>query len=130
MKAPVGIFVFLAAAGLAFGQSSTTGALAGTVRDEAAAALPGVTVTLTDDATNQIQTAATGVDGGYRFSMLAPGTYEVQFGAAGFKTARMASLVVSVSETGTLDAAMVPGAGGVQLPRQRRDLVDRHAGGR
>src|ERR1035437_9830917 len=111
MKVPVSIFVavLLGGAPLVLAQSSTTGALAGTVRDGEGAHLPGATVTVIDDATNQTQTATTGADGGYRFSMLAPGTYAVQFRSAGFKTARMASVVVSVSEAPTLDAALEPG---------------------
>ena len=94
---------------LASGQSATTGALAGTVRSEAGDAVPGATVTLTDSATNQVETSATGADGGYRFGLLAPGTYEVRFTASGFQTARMQSVVVNVSEAPTLDAVLAPG---------------------
>ncbi len=105
---------------LAWGQSATTGALAGTVRNAAGDALPGATVTLTDAATSQVQTSTTGADGGYRFGLLAPGTYEARFAAAGFKTARMPSLVVSVSEAPRLDAVLEAGEaigpGGVPLP--------------
>ncbi len=96
--------------------------------------LPGASVTLTDAATGQVQTSTTGPDGGYRFGLLAPGTYEARFAAAGFKTARMAAVVVSVSEAPTLDAVLDDrrgaGPGGVPLPAQRSstsstgDLVD------
>src|SRR5579862_3161565 len=90
-------------------QSATTGALAGTVRNPAGEGLPEVTVTLTDAATSQVQTSTTGAGGGYRFGLLAPGTYEARFEAPGFKTARLASLVVNVSEAPNLDAALQPG---------------------
>lgn len=90
-------------------QSATTGALAGTVRNPAGDPLPDVTVTLTDAATNQIQTSSTGPNGGYRFGLLTPGTYEARFAAPGFKTARLQSVVVSVSEAPTLDAALEVG---------------------
>jgi len=94
---------------LTFSQSATTGALAGTVRDAAGAALPNVQVTLTDTATSQVQTLDTNPDGGYRFSLLAPGDYEARFSSPGFKTARMPSVVVSVSEAPILDAVLEPG---------------------
>jgi hypothetical protein len=90
-------------------QSETTGALAGTVRDSAGAVLPNIQITLIDAATNQALTSTTGPDGGYHFSLLAPGTYEVRFASPGFKTARMPSVVVSVSEAPILDAALEPG---------------------
>jgi hypothetical protein len=90
-------------------QSTTTGALAGTIRNFAGDALPDVAVTLTDVATNQVQTATTGADGGYRFALLAPGTYEARFASPGFRTARMPSVIVSVSEAPTLDASLEPG---------------------
>ena len=107
------------------GQSATTGALSGGVTSSAGATLPNVTVTLTGDATNQPQTATTGADGTYRFSMLAPGSYEVRFALDGFKTARMAQVVVSISEVPTLDAVLDPGASDhrrrLPMPSQPRD---------
>jgi len=66
-------------------------------------------VTLTDAATNQVQTSITSGGGGYRFALLAPAAYEARFAAAGFKTARLASVVVSVSEAPTLDAVLETG---------------------
>ena len=53
-------------------QSATTGALSGTIRNAAGDPLPGVSVTLTDAATSQVQTSLTGHDGAYRFALLAP----------------------------------------------------------
>jgi hypothetical protein len=64
---------------------------------------------LTGAATSQVETSTTGSDGGYRFSLLAPGAYEARFSSPGFKTARMASLVVSVSDAPVLDAVLEPG---------------------
>jgi hypothetical protein len=99
----------LLCAGSAFGQSATAGGLAGTVADRSSNGLPGATVTLIHPATNQTHTATTSASGGYNFSLLAPGTYDVLFAAAGFKTARMASIVVTVSEAPTLDASLEAG---------------------
>ncbi len=90
-------------------QSSTTGALRGTVTDPANAAVPGVTVTLVNNATSQGQTTTTDPNGGYRFSLLAPGAYGLTFSARGFKTAQMASFSVNVSEVPVVDAQLETG---------------------
>src|SRR5579864_5263568 len=79
-----------------WGQSATTGALTGTVTDSNGAAIPNVTVTLTNTGTAQIQKTATNDMGLFGFSLLPPGTYEVEFAAAGFKTSGMPSLIVDV----------------------------------
>ena len=55
-------------------QSAGTGALTGNVTDPSGAAVPGVTVTATNVDTNQARTLVTGTDGGYKFSLLPPGT--------------------------------------------------------
>jgi hypothetical protein len=91
-------------------QSSTTGALTGTVTDPTGAAVPGVTVTLVNNATGQTQTTMTGSNGGYGFSLLAPGSYGVTFSAVGFKLSSVMSVVVNVSEAPDLDAQLEEGA--------------------
>jgi hypothetical protein len=91
-------------------QSSTTGALSGAVAAPAGI-VAGAAVTLVNSATNQTLRAVTDAKGAYRFAMLAPGTYQVQFAAPGFKTARMPSMTVNVSEDPTLDATLEPGSG-------------------
>ena len=99
-------------------QSATTGALSGTVRDAEGTVLPDAQVTLRDTANNSTLTSTTGTDGGYRFALLAPGTYEARFRAAGFKTSRIAAVVVSVSEAPVLDAVLVRGEPGEEIECQ------------
>src|SRR5258708_17891657 len=93
----------------AYAQSSTTGAVRGTVTDSAGAAVPGVQVTLVNNATSQTQTAATDLSGAYRFSLLAPGAYGVTFSARGFKTSQLASVAVNVSEAPVVDVQLEKG---------------------
>src|SRR5438477_13186878 len=88
----VGILLLLAA------QSATTGALRGTVVDPAGAVVPGVTVTLLNPTTGQAQTTMTDAKGLYAFSLLAPGTYDVEFFAQGFKTSIAMLVVLNVSD--------------------------------
>ncbi len=95
-------------AGFALPQSGTTGALDGVVRDAHGAPIPGVTVSLVNHATSQAITAKTGANGGYHFSLVTPGDYEVRFAVSGYQTELMTSMVVNVAENPTLDAALEP----------------------
>ncbi|MEO8372959.1 MAG: carboxypeptidase-like regulatory domain-containing protein, partial [Candidatus Solibacter sp.] len=101
--------LLLASAAVAFGQSATTGALAGSVTDPSGATLPHTTVTLVNAATMAAQSASTTSSGAYNFSLLAPGAYAVQFAAPGFKVARMSSIAINVGESPTLDAVLEHG---------------------
>src|SRR5204863_5510247 len=60
--------------------------------------------------TGQAQTTMTDAKGLYAFSLLSPGTYDVEFFARGFKTSIAMSVVVSVSEAPDLDAQIEAGA--------------------
>lgn len=91
-------------------QSATTGALAGTVRDSKDAILPGVSVTLLNQATNQRQAGRADASGRFQFPMLPPGGYEVRFSLKGFKTSVMAAVTVDVAEAPSLEARLEAGA--------------------
>ena len=91
------------------GQSAGTGALTGTVTDPSGAAVPNATVTATNNENGQTRTSTTGNDGGYRFSLLPPGTYRVRFGAVGFKVAEVPAVQVDVAETPVLNRALEVG---------------------
>ncbi len=99
-------------------QSATTGALRGTVVDPAGAAVPGVTVTLTNPTTGQTQTTMTDAKGLYAFALLSPGTYDVDFAIPGFKIARAMSVVVNVSEAPELSAQLEAGESEDPVPCQ------------
>ena len=96
-------------ASLMMAQSAGTGALTGTVSDPTGGVVPGALVTLVSTDTNQTRTATTGTDGGYKFSLLPPGTYRIRFSAAGFKTAEVSAVNVNVTETPVLDRRLEVG---------------------
>ncbi|MGD0130105.1 MAG: carboxypeptidase-like regulatory domain-containing protein, partial [Terriglobia bacterium] len=108
----VGLWIMVCA-GLLCAQSDAAGALGGTI-SSVNQPVPGASVVLTNNATNQTLTMVSGENGSYRFSLLVPGTYRVSFSAPGFKTSEVPSMIVSVSEAPTLDANLEPGD-----PRER-----------
>jgi iron complex outermembrane receptor protein len=63
--------------------TGSTGKISGTVRDASGAPVPGVTVTITNQATNATQTATSSADGAFALS-LPPGVYTVTVSLKGF----------------------------------------------
>jgi hypothetical protein len=71
------------------------GRVQGKVMDSSQAVLPGVTVTLTNDATGVVVTRPTDAAGGFVFDFIEPGTYTVTAELDGFKKAEEKGLRVS-----------------------------------
>src|SRR5207249_11828123 len=88
---------------LLLAQSAGTSALMGTITDPSNAIIPDAIVTLTNTETNQTRSTTTNVDGIYRFTLLQPGTYRVQFAAIGFKSSEITHATLSVTETAVLN---------------------------
>jgi hypothetical protein len=63
----------------AAGQSIVTGDAVGTVTDPSGAVIPGATVTLTNVGTNAVQATTTESNGFFRFSLLKPGPYKLEW---------------------------------------------------
>ncbi|MGI4757758.1 MAG: carboxypeptidase regulatory-like domain-containing protein [Janthinobacterium lividum] len=104
--------IVLFSAGLAAGQTSTTGAIRGTVTDAQGSVIAGATVTVTSKATAKVQTVRTGRDGQYSVGLLPPEVYTLSVTAEGFKTEAPPAVTVLVTETARADAKMVPGSAG------------------
>jgi hypothetical protein len=81
----------------------TTGEIIGKVTDESGAVLPGVTVTLRGAGVPGAPTAVTSETGVYRFPILPPGTYEVEYVLSGFATVKREAIPVAVGNTVELD---------------------------
>jgi Carboxypeptidase regulatory-like domain len=90
-------------------QTVTTGAITGTVTDPSGAVMANVTVTASDKASGIERSTTTNSSGNYRFSLLPPGVYRVQFSAKGFKTAIAPPVTVTVTETTTVNLSMLLG---------------------
>ncbi|HXF43434.1 MAG TPA: carboxypeptidase-like regulatory domain-containing protein, partial [Pyrinomonadaceae bacterium] len=80
---PLLIALFVTAS-VSLGQSGTTG-VSGTVRDKNGAAVPGVTVKISNPQTGFERTVTTNEEGTYNFNTILPATYKIEFEAKGFK---------------------------------------------
>jgi Carboxypeptidase regulatory-like domain/TonB dependent receptor len=89
---------------------STLGRVAGAVLDATGAVLPGATITLTNVATNQVQTTASAANGTYVFAQVPVGTYKVEVELQGFKAASYNDVAVVVGQEYSLTVRLELGS--------------------
>lgn len=80
--------------------------LTGRITDQNGAALPGATVTVTNQKTNEANNATTSDEGNYTVPFLQPGTYTVSVEAKGFKTAKSNTVELHTADKATMDVAL------------------------
>ena len=91
-------------------QSSTTGAIAGEVKDTSGAQLPGVTVEASSPALiEKIRTAVTNEGGQYRIIDLRPGTYTITYTLPGFAVVKREGIEMNAGRTVNVVAEMKVG---------------------
>jgi len=101
------VSVLVLLAGLAYSQSSTTGAIDGKVIDDQGAPLPGAQVKLySPDLIGGAQTKVTNAEGKYRFVALLRGTYVLEASLAGFVTVKKDDIKIFVGQTITIDLVL------------------------
>ncbi len=117
--------------GSIFAQSGGTGSISVTVTDSTGAVVKGASLTLTNKATNQSQSAATGDDGLHTFVLLQPGTYTLKTTAPSFGDST-SEIQVQVGRTtdanvalsaGTVSAVVQVTAEGIQTTSSNFDSV-------
>src|SRR5262249_34954822 len=92
-------------------QGTSTGAIAGTVKDASGAVLPGVTVEASSPALiEKTRTTVTDDKGEYKIIELRPGTYTVTFSLTGFNTFKRDGLSLPPNFTATINAVLSVGA--------------------
>src|SRR3989442_622997 len=83
--------------------------ITGVVKDQAGAAAPGATVTVTDVHTNRQRIVTSSRDGVYAAPSLAPGDYRVDVELPGFKPVRRAGIRLSTGEKARIDFDLAVG---------------------
>ncbi len=121
----------MACVGTLFAQSGGTGSISVTVTDTTGAIVKGASLALTNKATNQSQTAATGDDGLHTFVLLQPGTYTLKTSASSFgdntseigvQVGRTTDANVALS-AGNVSATVQVTAEGIQTTSSNFDAV-------
>src|SRR5437763_1608506 len=97
----------LLVAGSVFAQTTTTGAIVGTVA-QAGTPLPGVTLELKSPSLQGVRTEVTDAKGQFRFSILPPGDYSLTASLSGFNSVTQKNIAVGLNRTVTLDVSMSP----------------------
>lgn len=89
------LFGYLASAALPQGGSAT---LSGTVFDQGQAVLPGVTMTVTNDAAGIVRETTTGAEGQHVIPTLSPGTDSVRVDLTGFQGQAQQGLALRIGQ--------------------------------
>ena len=113
MRRSVVVVAFGLLLGLASGgcyAQQGTADIAGRVADEQGAALPGVAITVTNEASGVFREVVSGPEGTFRVSQIVPGRYRVSGRLTGFRPVEQSGLVVQVGTTLAVNLTLVVGA--------------------
>ncbi len=101
-------FGLMAAAGLAFGQSTAN--IIGTVKDSSEAAVPGARITAINVQTGLRETRVSAADGSYSIPLLPVGSYRLEVEKEGFQRYSQSGIVLAVGDNARLDVTLVVGS--------------------
>ncbi|MGB6946813.1 MAG: TonB-dependent receptor [Bryobacteraceae bacterium] len=100
----------LLASAAVWAQAISSAQLKGTVQDPSGSAVAGAQVTVTQTDTGASRTVTTGTDGGYLFTELPIGPYQLQVSKEGFSKAVQSGIVLQVASNPTIDVTLKVGA--------------------
>ena len=89
---------------------TSKGILAGVVRDSSGAVIPGASITVTSQGTNETRTVVADAQGSFRIDAVNPGRYTVRIEAQGFQASNVRDLNVVPSVVTTFDPSLVIGS--------------------
>ncbi|HTM15335.1 MAG TPA: carboxypeptidase-like regulatory domain-containing protein, partial [Terracidiphilus sp.] len=92
------------------GRAQQNSTITGTVEDKAGAVIPGAEVSLTQQQTGFVSKTISNGAGNFTFNGLNVGTYDLKVTAKGFNAFLQTGIVVNVSQTTRVDAAMAVGS--------------------
>jgi hypothetical protein len=93
-----------------YAQTTTQGAIAGTVFDNLGGVVPGASVTIQNEATNAQVSVVADKSGNYNAPLLQPGNYTVSISTQGFAPFRSTGVIVQVGQPTQLDAHLSVGS--------------------
>jgi hypothetical protein len=99
----------------AFGQSTTDGAIGGTVLDSSGAAVPNAKVTVKNNGTDAEQTVMTDDAGYFRIGKLQPAVYTVSVDAQGFAPFKAEKVIVQVGSVTDIPARLNVASAGATI---------------
>src|SRR3984885_824618 len=104
----------------AHAQTTTEGAIAGTVEDPSGAIVGGAAVTIRNVATNAAISLTADSSGYFKAPLLEPGTYTVSLSAAGFASYRADGVLVQVGQVTTIEPhlALASASASVEVTEQ------------
>ena len=98
------VLLMFAATNRANAQSTTDGAIGGTVTDQSGGVVPNASVSTTNLGTGSQSTGTTDESGRYQIIHLQPGFYSVEISASGFAAFKATRVTVEVGRTTNIDA--------------------------
>ncbi|HMC76985.1 MAG TPA: TonB-dependent receptor [Vicinamibacterales bacterium] len=104
------LFVFGTALPALAQSQAINGSIEGTVKDTTGAALPGVTVTVTNTDTGAQRVVISGDEGAYRAPLLPLGRYDVVAELQGFKKFEQKGITLSAGQTAVINVALSVGS--------------------
>ena len=105
-------------------QTTISGDIAGTISDQSDAAVPGATVTITNNETSAAQVVTTDGRGEFHANLLKPGNYTVSVSASSFQKTETKTLVaVGQTSTVNLSLAVAKGTETVEVTGQEVSLL-------
>jgi hypothetical protein len=93
-------------------QSTTEGAIAGTVEDATGAIVPGAAVVIHNNGTNFDHTLTSDASGYFKVPLLEPGTYTVTITGTGFSAYKANEVTVQVGQLTTVEPHLAPASAG------------------
>lgn len=106
----MGVLLLSTATGLAIGQATTTGSIAGTVIDSTGGAVPGALVKIVEQASGTTYTTTTSGNGAYVLPSVRPGNYTESVTASGYKASATNDVEVFVGTRAAQDIKLVVGS--------------------
>src|SRR5215470_11479670 len=89
--------------------AQTEASMSGVIHDPSGAVIPGVSVTVTNPATNFVRMAISNEAGVYNFPVLQPGIYNIKVELPGFRTITQNDVELQVQQSARIDFTLQVG---------------------